>query len=646
YEQAGEYKVRFAVFDPQGASDTIDVTLKVDNVNRSPSLKVSNHNAVLGKELKFNLIGSDPDLNTTLTYSVTDLPEGATFNPTTGEFRWLPNPGQVGDYPLTFGVSDGESSVTERVLIHGAIAPEPLPVTIELTPSFPAIPGQKVLIHAIATSLADIATINLSVNGQPLTLDSQGRGEFTPATPGQYLVTAKATDVDGFAGQTTSIIKVRHPQDNLPPVVAFLNNLEGEKITNITSIVGTVADLNLDEWSLELASLGSNDYVKLAGGNQAIATAPLTQLDPTTLSNGFYQLKLNATDISGRTSLTTAIIEINTSQKSSQYQRSETDLTVTLDGVNLDLIRAYDSLNSSQSATFGQGWRLTNTDTQIQTNVPSSGRENLGVYNPFRVGTRLYLTLPNGERVGFTFQPQRQEIPGLVYYTPAWVADTGVNYTLQSQNALLSLAGERLYELKTGQPYNLSSHALAGKMPAPPAYILTAPDGTIYHLDATGKVQAQITPNGVKLTYSDSGIISPSGESVSFIEDAEGRLSQISAPDGRIVTYKYDAQGNLINARNLALAQSNYYSYAADHRLTLVAAANQPGATISYNIPQPQVITLTGNLGSAFQFNPTVTQGQFQTGESQHYSFSVRQSEVNSTATGIVLLGVEVKGNN
>lgn len=645
YEQAGEYKVRFAVFDPQGASDTIDVTLKVDNVNRSPSLKVSNHNAVLGKELKFNLIGSDPDLNTTLTYSVTDLPEGATFNPKTGEFRWLPNPGQVGDYPLTFGVSDGESSVTERVLIHGAIAPEPLPVTIELTPSFPAIPEQKVLIHAIATSLADIATINLTVNGQPLTLDSQGRGEFTPNTPGQYLVTAKATDVDGFAGQTTSIIKVRNPQDNLPPVVAFLNNLEGEKITNVTSIVGTVADLNLDEWSLELATLGSNHYVKLADGNQAIATAPLTQLDPTTLSNGFYQLKLNATDISGRTSLTTAIIEINTSQKSSQYQRSETDLTVTLDGVNLDLIRAYDSLNSSQSATFGQGWRLTNTDTQIQTNVPSSGRENLGVYNPFRVGTRLYLTLPNGERVGFTFQPQRQEIPGLVYYTPAWVADTGVNYTLQSQNALLSLAGERLYELKTGQPYNPTTVRAQALHPSP-SFTLTAPDGTIYHLDAIGKVQAQITPNGVKLTYSDSGIISPSGESVGFIEDAEGRLSQISAPDGRIITYKYDAQGNLVNVRNLALAQSNYYSYSEDNRLTLVAAANQPGATITYNTPQPQVITLTGNLGSAFQFNPTVTQGQFKTGEIQRYSFSVRQSEVNSTATGIVLLGVEVKGNN
>jgi len=274
-----------------------------------------------------------------------------------------------------------------------------------------------------------------------------------------------------------------------------------------------------------------------------------------------------------------------------------------------------------------------------------SGRENLGVYNPFRVGTRLYLTLPNGERVGFTFQPQRQEIPGLVYYTPAWVADTGVNYTLQSQDALLSLAGERLYELKTGQPYNPTTVGAQALHPVP-SFTLTAPDGTIYHLDATGKVQAQIAANRVKLTYSDSGIISPSGELVSFIQDAEGRLSQISAPDGRIITYKYDAQGNLINARNLALAQSNYYSYAADHRLTLVAAANQPGATISYNIPQPQVTTLTGNLGSAFQFNPTVTQGEFKTGEIQRYSFSVRQSEVNSTATGIVLLGVEVKGNN
>ena len=42
--------------------------------------------------------------------------------------------------------------------------------------------------------------------------------------------------------------------------------------------------------------------------------------------------------------------------------------------------------------------------------MPLTGNEDLGVYNPFRIGTRVYLTLPDGGeryagRVGFTFDP-------------------------------------------------------------------------------------------------------------------------------------------------------------------------------------------------------------------------------------------------
>lgn len=55
-----------------------------------------------------------------------------------------------------------------------------------------------------------------------------------------------------------------------------------------------------------------------------------------------------------------------------------------------------------------------------------SDRTSLGIYEPFRIGARLYLIAPDGERVGFTFNPQKQEIPGLTYYTPAWEADAGV----------------------------------------------------------------------------------------------------------------------------------------------------------------------------------------------------------------------------
>src|SRR5262249_39967083 len=150
---------------------------------------------------------------------------------------------------------------------------------------------------------------------------------------------------------------------------------------------------------------------------------------------------------------------------------------------------------------FGFGWRLANRDTLIETNVPATGQEAQGVFNPFRTGTRLYLTLPDGRRVGFTFTPERHEQTGVVYYTPAWQADPGVDYQLNSAGAVLSKAGDRFYDIQTGQPYNPASGRFNGS-----DYTLTAPDGTVYHLSTTKGVVEQILPSGEQLFFSDSGV--------------------------------------------------------------------------------------------------------------------------------------------
>ena len=59
--------------------------------------------------------------------------------------------------------------------------------------------------------------------------------------------------------------------------------------------------MNLNRWVLEIADLGEDDYITLASGDDTGVGKVLTQFDPQTLSNGFYQLRLSATDIGGRT---------------------------------------------------------------------------------------------------------------------------------------------------------------------------------------------------------------------------------------------------------------------------------------------------------------------------------------------------------
>ena len=89
---------------------------------------------------------------------------------------------------VTFQVNDGAATSSQSVLIRAAVTPELPKVTIELTPSFPALPGQSVLVHAIADSLADITGVTLSIDGQPVTLDSEGRGTVVAGGPGKMLV--------------------------------------------------------------------------------------------------------------------------------------------------------------------------------------------------------------------------------------------------------------------------------------------------------------------------------------------------------------------------------------------------------------------------------------------------------------------------
>ncbi|MCC5669345.1 DUF6531 domain-containing protein [Nostoc sp. CHAB 5784] len=360
------------------------------------------------------------------------------------------------------------------------------------------------IVQTLANGLAAITNLTATVDGRPVTVDSQGSIEITPTTPGRLVVDVTATDADGRVGHNSTVVKVRDLQDQAAPVVTFAPGLDGALLTSLTNIIGSVSDRNLDNWVLEIADFGENVYSPLASGHGSVSDLTLIQFDPGKLENGFYQLRLLATDISDafgnvfdeRTSSTQALVEVNTGTKPSAYTRTETDLSFTFSSslTPLSLVRTYSSLNADEVGSFGNGWQLASLDTNIQTNVPLTGREELGVYEPFRVGTRLYLTTPTGSRVGFTFAPQKHIIPGLTYYTPSWVADSGVNYTLSSADAKLTLAGNRFYDLKTGHAYNLGSGEFDGA-----DYTLSSADGTVYHLSYAGGVTQEIGVNGTHL---------------------------------------------------------------------------------------------------------------------------------------------------
>jgi len=644
FEQAGHYTITFGAQDPAGLSDTLDVDLRVGNRNRAPAFSLSHHSATLGQLLEFTVTATDPDAGTTLTYSAIGLPDGATLDTGTGLFRWTPQPGQSGEHVVTFSASDGLAGTAQTILIRAAVEPEPPVVTIVLTPGFPALPGQKVLVHALATSLADVTALAVSVDGQPLALDTHGRATLIAGQPGKMSVRATATDLDGLVGEATAIVKVRDPDDRDAPRTAFDVRLPFSTIRQATNLGGTVLDSNLDFWRLDMAPLTAPSlapqYIELTRGETTVNNGVLTRLDPGNISNGVYRLRLTAQDMGGRTSQTETTIEINSVTKPGAYHRSETDLSVQLDGIPVDLVRVYDSLTRETPGSFGYGWRLSTRDVHVQTSVEPTGREALGTFNPLGDGSRVYLTLPDaeGRHVAFTFKPELVELPGVRYYLPAWQSEAGVDYGLESVEAALVKAGSHFYAIKTGQPYHPANPLFDGF-----DYTLTAPDGTRYRIETDWGIVEQVTPNGGRLSISDAGIVARNGEGIWFIRDPQGSILSATAPDGSRVVYGYDPAGNLTGVRQLHTATATHYAYdTGDAHLLRVVVAPSGSEAISYG-QTARIDPVQADLGSSVAFTGRVINESMEAGETHRYAFTIRGSELRTLETGTVLVRATVK---
>ncbi len=639
FAQAGDHVVRFTAADPSGTPVHFDVTIRVANVDRPPVLDEFDHSFLIGEHRAFTVRATDPDAGADLSFSAIGLPEGATLDADTGVFSWTPGAGQSGEYVITVVAHDGHLSDRQTIVLRASLEPVPPTVLLELTPSFPAIPGQRVLVHAVADSFAAITSLRVFVAGQEVTLDADGRAYVTPTTPGKLDVRAVATDADGGVGETSAQLKTRDPADRSAPVVALDSALTRGRLRAATPLLGTVQDINLDFWKLEIAHGADGAFTLLAEGDASV-DGTLATLDPATLSNGFYTLRLTARDIGGRTSTTTAtFVEIDTDTKAGDYRRSDADLTVDLGGVGYTLVRQYSSLDTTPGA-FGAGWSLPGRDIRFESNVAVTGREALGVYDAYAEGTRIWMTLPDGTRAAFRFAPVAETVGTVQFFRPAWIADDGGAWTLASTDVLLTKGGTKFYAAATAQPYNPMAPGFDGA-----DFTLTGPDGTRYVLDAADGVQQIVTTTGKRLFVSDNGVTAENGATLQFLRDAGGRIERAVAPDGTTLVYQYGAAGELLAVRNLTSGAGARYAYEAG-RLASVVVVGQSGFGIEYAADgSVRTLPVIADLGGSAEFTGDVPEGDLAAGATALYAFSVRASEIAATNGGQLILRVAVTGS-
>jgi outer membrane protein assembly factor BamB/PKD repeat protein len=157
FDQSGIYHVTFRVSDGKGGEDLDTITIVVQNVNRSPKLAAIGDKMVKENELlRITITATDPD-GDTLSFSAQDLPKGASFS--NRRFVWKPRPNQVGEYIVTFKVSDGkggEDSRSVRIKVKDISPP-----VINHTPPGTAEVGTRIRISVKVEDYSGVGSVRL-----------------------------------------------------------------------------------------------------------------------------------------------------------------------------------------------------------------------------------------------------------------------------------------------------------------------------------------------------------------------------------------------------------------------------------------------------------------------------------------------------
>ena len=200
------------------------------------------------------------------------------------------------------------------------------------TPSFPATPGQEILVEPIADSDVEITSTSLTIDGQTVALDDLGRGTFIADMPGRYEVSSTVVDVEGRETTVTDAIFVRDPSDRSAPVIS-ITELTPPIITELRQIIVDIFDDGLAEYRIELIPSGGGTPFLLGAGTTSICDH--IDLDPGQFQNGFYTIRVTASDFGGLETVVEESLEINSADKTAAVIESSTDLSVTLAGIDL-----------------------------------------------------------------------------------------------------------------------------------------------------------------------------------------------------------------------------------------------------------------------------------------------------------------------
>jgi RHS repeat-associated protein len=588
FSASGTYLLRLSANDGElSASDEVTVTVNtppVVNAGADQTLTQSN-TVVLNGTVSDDGVPSTDAL--TVLWNQESGPGVISFgDPGSAATRAI-FPG-AGTYTLRLTGNDSLHSRTDDVIIIVNASPALDGATLSLVPGNvgPYTTGSSQPLRATLRSSDGNPLANYGVEFEvtgPNTTAGNAVTDASGVATFSYTGTNLGTDaIRAFVRNTATTIdsptvSITWTQaTNSPPAMQgwIGGPLNGSTATGFVPItVGT--NVTLTQGTIEYWPAANPSAVTvLAPSAQGGPGTTLATLDTTLLANGNYVIRLRATDSNGQALVSQVMITVAGENKPGRMTLSVTDLTVPVTGIPITITRRYDSLERNQVGDFGYGWSLEMAGPRLEV----SPDYDVTITEP---GT--------GRRVTFQFAPTSFGFPFSFLYQPTYAPEPGVYGKLSSNGCgtLIRSSGGVACYLSSDPTYR------------PTVYAYTDPYGRVYTMTATGKMQSIKDLNGNVLTFSATGITSSAGDlNVPFVRDAQGRITQITDPEGRAFRYSYDAVGDLSTVELPDVSTPFSYTYEPGHYFSSSTDPRGNTQASSTYHPDGRLATFTDAVGN------------------------------------------------
>jgi len=313
FDQSGSYTVNYIVTDSFGATADGTVSIQIENVNRPP-VAPDVADMETAEDDVFNTTlpeGSDPDQEDAgkLTYTLQNLPAGATFDAATRTLDWKPTYDQAGNYTLTYLVKD----------VAGLTAQTTFTIKVENVNRAPVLPAVEnfttsegetfttVLPPANDPDQEDAGKLAYQVEGLPSGANFNGGTRTLTWTPrydqaGDYLVTYIVKDGSDATAQTD--VKINVKNTNQPPEMDDVGSKSVKEGDEVSFEVKTSDPDAEDQGKLSVTANGLPAGASFSGSTGKFSWAPRDD------QQGSYQVTFVVKDPGGASAQRTVNITV------------------------------------------------------------------------------------------------------------------------------------------------------------------------------------------------------------------------------------------------------------------------------------------------------------------------------------------------